>query len=207
VPPAPAKKEANVAGAVFSSAEWVIMIGLGGGLLLASALVWWLWRGKRELVNTATAPTTNLFSGLGLGHAPTPAELASWPVERVRALAQGIFEETGYRPAPREGTEAEFTLATAGDAKPAVLVSCWSGTGGPAHAKALRALSGTLVADEFTQGWFVSPSGFYDEARAVAQERGIVLIEGAALLARLKELPALGLRRVLARAGASRAEA
>lgn len=201
--PAAASAETNLLGAVVSSARWNILLGLGGGALIAAALMWWLWRGLRMVPNT-TVESGNVFSGLGLGNVPTEAELSTWPVERVRALAAGIFEEAGHKATMRADTNAEFTLAAPDATKPAVLVFCWSATAGPAHAKAMRALSGNLVADEIAQGWFVSPSGFYDEARAVAQERGIVLIDGADLIAQLKQLQALALRRVLARAEASR---
>ena len=204
--PAAPSDETNKLGAVVTSARWNIFLGLGSGLLIAGALVWWLWRGLRMVPNT-TVESGNVFSGLGLGNVPTATELSTWPVERVRALAAGIFEEGGYQVALRADTQTEFTLATSAGAKPAVLVFCWSATTGPAHAKAMRALSGALVADEIGQGWFVSPTGFYDEARAVAQERGIVLIDGAELIARLKQLQALALRRVLARAEASRPQA
>jgi hypothetical protein len=143
---------------------------------------------------------------LGLGHVPNAAELRTWPVDRVRRLAAGIFEEAGYKAELRDGPEDALTLTPAGAAQPAVLVFCRSAMGGPTHAKALRALSGHLVADEIQQGWFVSPAGFYDEARAVAQERGLVLIDDAVLIAELKQLSALALRRVLARAEASGAK-
>ena len=199
--------DASAVDSAMSRAGWNIMLGLGSGGLLVVALLWWLWRGPKQTTEGAVASASHVFSGMGLGHVPTVEELSKWPVASVSVLAAGLFEEGGYKVSAREGSENELTLAPSATAKSAVLVVCRSAVGGPANAKSVRALSGSLVAEEIEQGWLVSPGGFYDEARAVAQERGIVLIDGAELVTRLKQLPALGLRRVLARAEASRAEA
>ena len=198
--------DATAVDSAMSRAGWNIMLGLGSGALIVVALLWWLWRGPKQTPEDAAASAGHVFSGLGLGHVPTVEELGKWPVASVRALAAGLFEEGGYKVSAREGSENEFTLAPSATTKSAVLVVCRSAVGGPATAKSVRALSGALIAEEIEQGWLVSPGGFYDEARAVAQERGIVLIDGAEIIARLKQLPALALRRVLARAEASRAE-
>ena len=62
-----------------------------------------------------------------------------------------------------------------------------------------RELFGSLVAEGDVNGWFIAIAGFSDEARAVAQERSIVLIDSADLIARLRQLPKLALMRAVNR--------
>ncbi len=186
--------------AALSTAEWILAIGIGAGLLLAGGGIWWVRHNARQERPSVAESAKEVFTGFGLGQVPTLAELSTWPVERVRLLVAGLCEEAGYQVVLRPGAASELALASPDAAKPTALVVCWAGTAGPAHAKALRALSGAIVAEEIAQGWFVAPAGFFDEARAVAQERGLTLLDGEQLIAQMKTLPALGLRRVLARA-------
>lgn len=66
----------------------------------------------------------------------------------------------------------------------------------------MREFFGTLVASGVEAGWFVATGGFAAEARAVADERGIELIDGESLIERLRQLPTAELGQVLGRAGA-----
>src|SRR5207244_1127089 len=108
----------------------------------------------------------------------------------------------GYTVTPRPGHPAELALVKTDDPKVRVIVCCWPGAAGPVHAKAMREMFGSLVTEDIANGWFVAIAGFFDEARAVAKERDIALIDGEDLLARLRLLPKLALVRALGRANA-----
>ena len=130
------------------------------------------------------------------------AELNTWPADRVQLLVTGLFEAGGYVAKPRDGHPNELDLTRPDDAAVRVIACCWAGANGLAHAKAIRELSGSLIAEEVANGWFVAIAGFSEEARVIAQERGIALIDGENLLARLRQLPKMALLRAFNRAGA-----
>ncbi|NBW87121.1 MAG: restriction endonuclease [Planctomycetia bacterium] len=83
-----------------------------------------------------------------------------------------------------------------------MIACCRPGSRGPAHAKAIRELHGSLVAEGVANGWFVALAGFSNEARLLAEERGITLMDGAELLKGLNDVPKLALLRAFNRAGA-----
>lgn len=188
-------------GAAMSTAAVNLMLGIGAGILIAAVILWWLWR-RPTAVSAAEAMPRNLLTGLSRGSLPTVEELGTWPAERVHLLVAGLFEAGGYVVQPRASQPSEFDLTKADDPAVRVIVCCWSGAQGLAHAKAIRELSGALVAEDVANGWFVAIAGFSEEARAVARERGIALIDGADLLARLGQLPKMALMRIFSRAGA-----
>ncbi len=190
----------GLVGAIMSSARWDLLLGLGGGAVFVALLVWWLWRSSPVVNRAKEEPQKSVLTGLGLGGLPTAAELATWPVERLQLLVTGLFEAGGYQVTPRASNPSEFNLVRTADPKVRVIVSCWAGAAGPAHAKAIRELSGTLVAEDVANGWFVAVGGFFDEARTVAKERDIALIDGEDLLGRLRQLPRFALVRALGRA-------
>lgn len=188
--------------ALFASVGWALALGLGGGLVVAGALIWLMWK-SRVGESLAAARSRTFGQAFQLSDVPTNADLASWPVERVRLLAAGLFEATGYiaRLAPA-GADVDLELLRQGHTKASVLVSCRPASPGAVDAKPVRKLFGALVAADVEAGWIVAPGGFTDEARAEARERGIQLIDGNGLLERLRALPPTGLAKALGRAGA-----
>ena len=199
-PPKPSAESIAV-GAAMSSARWDILLGLSGGGMLVAVLLWWLWRTPRAVDPNADARQKNILTGLGLSGLPTAADLGAWPLERVQLLVTGLFEAGGYQ-VTRRTNAAELELTRADDPKARVIACCWAGAMGQVHAKAMRELFGSLIAEDIANGWFIAVDGFSDDARAVAQERSIVLIDGAELTARLRQLPKMALMRILGRAGA-----
>ena len=57
-----------------------------------------------------------------------------------------------------------------------------------------------LVSESVTEGWIVAPGCFSDDARAVAGERGIELIDGDGVIERLRARDHLLLTQLLGRA-------
>ena len=98
--------------------------------------------------------------------------------------------------------DVDVELRLRGHTKPSVLVCCRPASVGQLGAKPVREFFGTLVAAGVEAGWLVAPGGFATEAHAVAEERGIELINGEGLIERLRQLPTEELGRILGRAGA-----
>lgn len=196
LPPPPAQVSAAM-----SSVAWNLILALGGGTLMAGVILWWLWH-KPKTRDAMEALPRQLLTGLSRGSIPTVAELNTWPIDRVQLLVTGLFEAGGYVAKPRAGHPNELDLIRPDDPAVRVIACCWAGANGPAHAKIIRELSGSLVAEDVANGWFVAIAGFSEDARVIARERGIALIDGADLLARLNQLPKMALMRVFNRAGA-----
>jgi len=203
--PATPGEERGFLPALFASAGWALGLGLGGGLILAGALVWWLWKSRLEgsAAAAAAAQPRTFGPALRLNDLPSNAELASWPAERVRSLAAALFEATGYTAQSQPaGSGVDLGLLRRGHTKANVLVSCRPASLGAVGVKPVRELFGTLVATGVEAGWIVAPGGFTDEAQAEGQERGIELIDANGLIERLRALPPPVLANVLGRTGA-----
>jgi len=69
------------------------------------------------------------------------------------------------------------------------VVRCSPGRAGTVTAKSVRELAGTVAATGVPAGWYVSPAGFSNDARAFAAQHKLLLIDGAHLMARLQDLP------------------
>ena len=215
VPPSPATSaatdakpvrdggERGLVEAVVSSAGWALLLGLGGGSVLAGFFVWRLWRSR--MADGARVRVQPKFSGNGsrVSDVPSAIELQAWPAERVRLLVAAMFEAAGYEAHVRSGgIDADVELRRAGHAKPSVLVSCRPGSAGPVGAKVVRELFGSLVSESVTEGWIVALGGFSEDAQAIATERGIELIDADGVIERLRALDPMRLTRVLGRASA-----
>ena len=186
-----------------SSAGWALTLGLGGGLVLAIALVAWMWRSRMEAPTATTARPDKLQPNVRLMDVPTLAELKVLPVERLRLLVAALFEATGYSATINAGpTEVNIELRRRGHTRTNVLVCCHQEVHGPIGARPVREFFATLVAAGIEAGWFVGTDEFTAEARSVAEERGIELIDGEGLIDRLRQLPTAELGQVLSRAGA-----
>ena len=166
---------------------------------LALVLLIWLWirhhRSKiiAEVESHANPTSTHVLI-------PTPALIAVWSHARLREVCAAVFEVEGFHVKPRlMESGADLALHRGRETKPEVLVLCHPGTVGLAGAKMVRELLGTIVVENVDAGWVVSPGGFTAEARQVAIERGLVLIDGEQLLQRLAEVPQLARSRLLGR--------
>jgi restriction system protein len=163
-----------------------------------------LWRSRGRGADESI-PQRPKFAGpaVRLSDVPSPEELVTWPAARVRDLTAALFEATGYRANVKaSGGDHDLELLRPGHTTPSVLVSCQPGSAGATGVKVVRELFGTLVSTGVASAWIVAPAGFSDDARVLAAERGIELIEGAGLVSRLHALDPLVLTRVLGRVGA-----
>jgi hypothetical protein len=200
--PAGANREGLVSN-LYASAGWALMVGLGSGVALAIALVWWVWRSRLDSGSALTERPVSFHTTVRLRDLPSPAELQALPVAALRQLAAALFEANGYTVAVRANDpDADLELRRRGHTKANVLVCCRPAGVGPVGAKPVRELFGTLVAAGVEAGWVVTSGTFAPEARAAATERGLELIDGEGLIERLRQLPSDDLGPVLARAGA-----
>ena len=168
----------------------------GGVLAVAALLLGWAWKrrsGKMETAKPAGAAVTTM---------PTPADVASWPQERVRDMAAALFKHDGARVKVRR-TESGAELAVLGEdgEHPKALVRCQAAAAGLAGKTSVSELLGTAVSERVDQAWYVSAGGFTPDARRFAAEHGIVLMSGEDLLARMRKVPPLTLVRMLGEAG------
>lgn len=196
VPPEP-----TAVGAAMSSAAWHLMVGLAAGAIITGAMIGWLWR-KPQQRDAGQKLPREVLTGLTRGSLPSAQQLATWPADRVQLLIASVFEAGGYQVTARKGQANELDLTRPDDPAVRVIACCWAGPSGPAHGKAIRELYGSLVAEGVANGWFVALAGFSDEARELAEQRGITLMDGSDLLSGLRQLPKLALLRAFNRAGA-----
>ncbi len=188
---------------LFASAGWALTLGLGGGLLLAIVLVWWVWRSRGAQFAENPARADKLQSNVRLRDVPSGGELRALPVERLRLLVAALFETNGYHATLcADNADVDLELRRRGHTKANVLVCCRPAGPAAIGAKPVREFFAALVASGVETGWFVSAGEFAADARTVAEERGIELIDGEGLIERLRQLPQADLSQVLSRAGA-----
>jgi restriction system protein len=134
---------------------------------------------------------------------PSLAELQALPTDRLRLLIAALFESNGYTATLRTGdADVDLELRRRGHTKANVLVCCRSAGPVPMGAKPVREFFGSLVASGVEAGWVITTGEFAADARTVADERGIELIDGEGVLDRLRQLPTAELGAVLTKAGA-----
>ena len=185
-----------------ASAGWALAIGLGGGTLLAIVMVVWMWRSRVENYAKKAPRREAQQPRVRLKDVPSLGELHALSAEHLRVLVAALFEANGYIAKMRHGdADADIELLLRGHTKANVLVCCRTASRGAVGAKQVRDFFGSIVASGVESGWFVSAGEFAPEAQALAEERGIELIDGAGLIQRLQQLPTVELGEVLSRAG------
>ncbi len=200
--PAGANREGLVSN-LYASAGWALMVGLGSGVALAIALVWWVWRSRFDGGSELTERPVSFQPAIRLRDLPSLTELQALPTSALRQLAAALFEANGYTVAVRANDpDADLELRRRGHTKANVLVCCRPAGVSPIGAKPVRELFGTLVAAGVEAGWVVTSGKFAPEAQSAASERGLELIDGEGLIERLRQLPTDDLGPVLAKAGA-----
>jgi hypothetical protein len=161
-------------------------------------MLWLVWRtapADKRAPATMSVRIADAAAGL-----PTRAQLATWPKEKLRAVTAALAESEGYVAEMQpDGSDKDLVLKRPGETAPRVLVCCAPGAMGPITAKRVRELFATLTVEGVPVGWFVAPAGFAADARAFAEQQGIVLIDGERMLTQLRDLPPLVLPKILAR--------
>lgn len=123
-----------------------------------------------------------------------------WTAQLLRHLEWRRFEETcaayfealdyATRIAPsRSGGGVDIALSAPGAGAPSVLVQCKAWDAYRVGARALRELRAAMTAAGVGEGMLVTSGRFTADAASFAARENIRLVDGAALLSRLEELP------------------
>ena len=182
------------------SAGGLVLGAIIVGLLIAGVLGYLVWRQPRSgdakgPAQSASTRISDAASGL-----PTAADVRAWPREKVRAIVTGLAESDGFTVEPRAGgDEPDLVLRRANDHQPGAIVYCAAGAAGPVTAKRVRELFGSVTAEGARRGWYVAPSGFAPDARAFADQHGMLLLDAEGIRDQLRDLPPVLLARVLSR--------
>ncbi|MGH7955638.1 MAG: restriction endonuclease [Opitutaceae bacterium] len=203
--PRPAAASMPVAPAQVTSglttARWLIASALAVGTLLAGIMLFALWLFLRK-VNKPVALTrpTSMASRISQAASglPTYAEIRTWSKEMMGHVIIRLAETEGYvaeeQPA---GSDKDLVLKRPGNPAPAIIVCHVTGNAGVIPTRRIREMVGMLAADDVSEGWFVSPTGFSMDACAYAEQNNIRLIDASVLLDRLSDLPSFALPKVL----------
>ncbi len=199
--PVPADKPAeenNVGAASMTRGFTLVMAALAAGLVLVGLGWWFLWRDRGaggEARSTSMAERiSDAASGL-----PLPSEMAAWSREKLSAVVASVAEADDYEVNQRGGGgDGDLALSRRDDEKPRIVVYCQPGAAGAVSAKRVKELFGTITLEGIERGWFVAPMGFSHEAREYAVEHQILLIDSEQLLAQMRALSPIVLRKILA---------
>lgn len=198
--PVPADKpaEENNVGAASMTRGFTLVIGaLAAGLALVGIAWWFLWRERGAAGEARTTSMAERISDAASG-LPLPSEMAAWSREKLSAVVASVAEADDYEANQRSGGDGDLALSRRGDDKPCVVVYCQPGAAGAVSAKRVKELFGTITLEGIERGWFVAPMGFSHEAREYAAERQIMLIDSEQLLAQMRALSPIVLRKILA---------
>jgi hypothetical protein len=198
--PAATEKPAPNPGSTSVSSAFPLILGAGCLGLVLAALAWWLlWR-KREAEPGARDLSMAHRISDAAGGVPTPAEIDQWSKEKLCAIYAALVEADGYDVTWRGGGgDGDLALMRKGDDRPMIVVSLQAAAAGQVSAKRVKELFGTITVEDIPKGWFVAPKGFSKEAHDYAGQHPVVLIDVEDIVAQLRALPQLTLRKVLAR--------
>ena len=111
---------------------------------------------------------------------------------RFEETCAAYFEALGFTARvtlSASGGPADIALCAQGSDTPSILLHCRPWDAYRVGIKPLQALRAAMAAAGTGEGLLVSPSRFTQEAEAFAAKGNIKLVDGAAFLARLAELP------------------
>ncbi len=197
-PPAGANPADPAVMASLYSARWLVVGGVVAGLTVSGLLFWLVWRHRAPPPATPRAAISARISDAASG-VPTEEDLKLWPREKLARLIAAMAETDGYQGLLRQGGDIDLALKRAGENRVRVLVACAEAKRGPVGAKLVRELFASLTAEGVSAGWFVAPGGFAPDARAYANEHGLLPIDGPKLQAMLRDLPPLLVTKVMGR--------
>lgn len=187
-----------------STARSLIAAALIVGTLVAGALLFGLWillrKFNKPVVLNRRATIASRIDQAASG-LPTPAEIIAWPKEAIVHLIVRLAEREGFvAEEQRRGGDKDLILKRPGNPAPELIVCCVAGHAGVIATRRIREMVGMLAAEEVSAGWYVAPTGFSLDARSYAEQHNVRLIDGAALIDQLSDLPSFALPKVLASA-------
>lgn len=180
------------------SAGWLVIAAIIVGFALMLGVFWLMWR---KSVAPAAVSMSSRISDAASG-LPSQAEFSAWSRERLAVVVSALAESDGYAVEVRGADDVDLVLRRPAEPKPRVLVTCADGKVGAVAAKRVRELFGAMTVEDVPVGWFATTATFSEEARLYAEKNGVVLINGPQLLRMMRDLPAMTLTTVLAKAAA-----
>ncbi|MDR3483151.1 MAG: restriction endonuclease [Burkholderiaceae bacterium] len=132
--------------------------------------------------------------------APPPTVPATWTLEALRSLEWKRFELLCARYYETVAFKAEtltcgpdggidVKLYKQDDSKPIAIVQCKAWNSSDVGVKELRELLGVMTHEKVKRGIFITTAGYTKDAATFGSANPIQLLDGAAFLAKLKELP------------------
>jgi len=184
--------------ASLSSASWLLATSLIGGLALVVLAWWWLWRRGSGAGGGGGRAAEREEQAASAEAATLSADATTWSKQQVCRITAKLCEAEGYRVVVRPaGGDVDFALMRTGDEAARVLVWCLPAAAGRANKRRVRELFASITLDGVGEGWLVAPGGAEEDARALAAEKQITLIDAAELAERLDALPPLARIRML----------
>jgi hypothetical protein len=150
---------------------------------------WLLWRTRAKprpyQGRVLAARISEAASGI-----PTLPEILAWSKERVCVMAAVLAESEGFESdRVPDSEDKDLLLTRRGEIQPSVVVCCSPGRAGTVSAKSVQKMVEVIAANRLQTGWYVSPAGFSNDARACAAQHKLLLIDGAHLIGRMHDLP------------------
>jgi restriction system protein len=111
---------------------------------------------------------------------------------RFEALAQAYYQEKGFRAeTTRLGADGgiDIKLYRDQDTEPSLLVQCKAWSTQRVGVRPVREFLGVLTHEKISKGFYITCGEFTPEARALALNHGIILIDGEMFLTMLDGLP------------------
>ena len=182
-----------------SSASWLLVTSLAGGLVFVVLALLWLWR--REPATHAVSTTPAVAEPV----APALISLTNskeWSKLQLCQVVARMAEAEGHRVAQQpSGTDADLSLTRTGESRPRALVVCVPASAGLVTPRRLREFYAAMTIEGVEEGWVVGIAGFSSEARSLAEQKNLEVIDALALADRLDALPPLARRRLLSGEG------
>ncbi len=112
--------------------------------------------------------------------------------KRFEQVTEAYFKRTGWRTEPaRIGADGgvDIHLFRPAEHPIAAVVQCKAWTTYKVGVKPVRELFGVMVAESVSEGFFVASGEYTEEALSFAKGKTLTLIDGRALIVRIKALP------------------
>jgi hypothetical protein len=171
------------------SAEATVVAATVAGFGIALLIGWLLWRTRAKprpyQGRVLAARISEAASGI-----PTLPEIMAWSKDQLCVMTAVLAEAEGFEPDRGPADDGKDLLLTRrGEIQPSVVVCCSTGRAGTVTAKGVQKMVEIIASHRLQTGWYVSPAGFSNDARACAAQHKLLLIDGAHLIGRMHDLP------------------
>ncbi len=156
----------------------------------------------RAIVRVPPLPAATVLASVPIRPPPPPPRevvpqitsdlLRELEWKRFEQVTEAYFERAGWRTEPaRIGADGgvDIHLFRPGERSIAAVVQCKAWTSSKVGVKPVRELFGVMAAESVSEGFFVTSGEYTEEARSFARGKALTLIDGSALIERIKVLP------------------